>query len=314
MTPKDLPRVQPAPYNEPVAAPLLYRVRSAAVVDVAGPDREAFLQGQITQDVRLAASAPAVPAAGLSPKGKLIFVAKLTAAGDRLRLVLPSELRETVLAHLKKYAVFQKVSLEDRTGDFARIGIRGEGPASFEGEMPMGRDGEFDDDRLLPAASREGFLRGLAARGGRLLTPEEAEILRVEAGRPRFGQDFDESNLPDEVGLDDAISTTKGCYVGQEIVARMRTYGRVNRRIVGFRFPDGGIPAGSRLERPGSPPGSRAEPGRVTSSVVSDRFGAIGLGWAFHDVPVGGELVSEGAAPLRAVVAGLPFAFAVTSA
>jgi tRNA-modifying protein YgfZ len=292
-----------------VPAPLLYRVRPAAVVDVAGPDREAFLQGQVTQDVRLAAAggtaAPA--AAGLSPKGKLIFVAKLTSAGDRLRLVLPSGLKDTVLAHLKKYAVFQKVSLEDRTEEFARIGIRGEAPAPLEGEIPMGPDGEFDDDRLVPAASRGEFVRALEARGGRLLPPDEAEVLRVEAGRPRFGQDFDGSNLPDEVGLDDAISTSKGCYVGQEIVARMRTYGRVNRRIVGFRFPDGGIPAGSRLERPASPPG-RTEPGRVTTSVVSDRFGAIGLGWAFHDVPIGAELVSEEAPPRRALVAKLPFA------
>ncbi len=298
-------------------APLLYRIRPAAVLDIVGPDRETFLQGQVTQDVHLAAAggALALPTAGLSPKGKLIFVAKLAAAGDRLRLVLPLPLRETVLAHLKKYAVFQKVSLEDRTEDFARIGIRGEGPAlgavrsvvPLEGEIPMGRDGEFDDDRLIAAASREEFLRGLDARGGRPLTAEEAEVLRVEAGRPRFGQDFDGSNLPDEVGLHDAISTSKGCYVGQEIVARMRTYGRVNRRIVGFRFPDGEVPAGSRLERPGAP-GSRSEPGRVTSPVLSARFGAIGLGWAFHDVPVGAELVSEGAAPRRAVVAELPFA------
>jgi folate-binding protein YgfZ len=285
-------------------APLLYRIRPAAVLDVAGADREAFLQGQVTQDVRLAAAGEtlALPAAGLSPKGKLIFVAKLVAAGDRLRLVLPLPLRETVLAHLKKYAVFQKVSVEDRTEHFARIGIRGGGPA-----LAMGRDGEFDDDRLVAAVSREDFLRGLDARGGRPLTTEEAEVLRVEAGRPRFGQDFDASNLPDEVGLDDAISTSKGCYVGQEIVARMRTYGRVNRRIVGFRFPDGDIPAGLRLERAGAP-GARVEPGRVTTSVLSGRFGAIGLGWAFHDVPVGAELVSEGAMPRRAVVAELPFA------
>ncbi|MDQ6894841.1 MAG: hypothetical protein M3167_19470 [Acidobacteriota bacterium] len=296
-------------------ATLLFRVRPAAVVDVVGPDREAFLQGQVTSDVRRLADAgtPALPTAGLSPKGKLIFVARLTAPGDRLRLVLPSALRETVLAHLKKYAVFQKVSLEDRTEDFARIGIRGEAPDPLEGEIPMGPDGEFDDDRLVPAASREGFVRALEARGGRLLPPDEAEVLRVEAGRPRFGHDFDGSNLPDEVGLDDAISTSKGCYVGQEIVARMRTYGRINRRIVGFHFPDGGIPAGARLERPASPP-ARAEPGRVTTSVVSDRFGAIGLGWAFHDVPIGAELVSEGAPPRRAVLAGLPFAFAPASA
>jgi len=294
--------------------PLLYRLRPAGVLDVGGPDRAAFLQGQLTSDVRLAAEASAMPTAGLSPRGKLIFVGKLAAAGDRLRLVLPAGLRETVLAHLKKYAVFQKVALEDRTADFARIGILGEGPeleavrsaAPLEGEIRMGRDGEFDDDRLVPAVSGERLLRELDVRGGRVITPEEAEVLRVEAGRPRFGQDFDDSNLPDEVGLADAISTTKGCYVGQEIVARMRTYGRVNRRIVGFRFPDGDIPAGSRLERPGSA-GSRAEPGRVTSFARSERFRAIGLGWAFHDVPVGAELVSGEAPQRRAVVAGLPF-------
>jgi folate-binding protein YgfZ len=277
------------------------------VLDVAGADREAFLQGQLTQDVRRVSSGGAVPAAGLSPKGKLIFVGKLVAAGDRLRLILPAPLRETVLAHLKKYSVFQKVTLEDRSDDFIRVGIRGEAPPAGEGELPLGRDGEFDNDRLVPASSREDFLRALEAGGGRPLGPEEAEALRVEAGRARFGHDFDDSNLPDEVGLDDAISTTKGCYVGQEIVARMRTYGRVNRRIVGFHFPDGSVPAGSRLARPGGQTASRAEPGRVTSSVASETLGAIGLGWAFHDVPPGGELVTEEPPARRAVVAELPF-------
>ncbi|HEY6148188.1 MAG TPA: hypothetical protein VIZ69_10840 [Thermoanaerobaculia bacterium] len=290
---------------------LLYRVRPAAVLDVAGPDREAFLQGQLTQDVRRAsAGGRALEAAGLSPKGKIVFVARLIAAGDALRLVMPPGLRETVAAHLKKYAVFQKVTLEDRTEDFVRVGVHGEAPPPSDGELELGPDGEFDADRLVPGALREGFLGALGARGGRPLGEEEAEVLRVEAGRPRFGRDFDASNLPDEAGLQDAISSTKGCYVGQEVVARLRTYGRVNRRIVGFRFPDGPVAAGSQLERPGAGPGDRAAPGRVTSSVVSDRFGAIGLGWAFHDLPVGGELVSQDTPPRRAVVAQLPFAAA----
>ena len=287
---------------------LLYRVRPAAVLDVTGADRDAFLQGQLTQDVRLVSPGHALPAAGLSPKGKLIFVAKLARADDRLRLVLPATLRETVLAHLKKYAIFQKVALEDRTADFVRVGLRGEPLPAESAELALGRDGEFDDDRLVPAGVRDEFLRDLESRGARALGPEEAEALRVEAGRPRFGQDFDESNLPDEAGLQEAISASKGCYVGQEVVARLRTYGRVNRRIVGFHFPDGPIAAASRLARPGAPAGSRAEPGRVTSSALSERFGAIGLGWAFHDVPVGGELVSEELPVRRAVVAGLPFA------
>ena len=297
---------------------LLYRVRPSAVLDVAGADREAFLQGQLTSDVRLVAAGRVLPVAGLSPKGKLIFAGKLAPADDRLRLVIPARLRETVLAHLKKYAVFQKVALEDRTLDFVRVGIAGEFPRSTAGGISLGRDGEFHEDRLLAAPDAEEFTRALDAAGGRALRPEEAEVLRVEAGRPRFGQDYDESNLPDEVGMEDAISTTKGCYVGQEIVARLRTYGRVNRRLVGFRFPDGTVPEGSLLERPGTArdPSGRPEtaPGRVTSSVQSPRFGAIGLGWAFRDVPEGGELALRAetgdAAARRAVVSGLPFAFA----
>lgn len=278
------------------------------MLDVAGADREAFLQGQLTQDVRLVSAGRVLQVAGLSPKGKLIFAGKLAPADDRLRIVIPARLRETVLAHLKKYAVFQKVALEDRTHDFVRFGIAGAVPESAAGGISLGRDGEFDEDLLVAAADAEEFTRALNAAGGRALGADDAEVLRVEAGRPRFGQDYDESNLPDEVGMEDAISTTKGCYVGQEIVARLRTYGRVNRRLVGFRFPDGTIPEGSLLERPGTPPDPtrrpETAPGRVTSSVQSPRFGAIGLGWAFRDVPEGGELGGPG----RAVVSRLPFA------
>jgi folate-binding Fe-S cluster repair protein YgfZ len=107
--------------------------------------------------------------------------------------------------------------------------------------------------------------------------------------------------------LDAAISTTKGCYVGQEIVARTRTYGRVNRRLVGFRFPDGPVTAGALLKRPEESEPGKIEQGRVTSAVVSPVFGAIGLGYAFRDVPAGARLVAADGAPRAAIVSDLPF-------
>ena len=139
---------------------------------------------------------------------------------------------------------------------------------------------------------------------------ETAEILRVEAGRPRFGLDIDGTNLPDEAGLAEALSATKGCYVGQEIVARRRTYGRMNRRLVGFRFPDGPVATGTILLRTGASEGAveKTQAGRVASSVVSPRWGAIGLGFAAHDVPPGGRLVSSLDSGRAAVVSELPFA------
>lgn len=291
---------------------LAHRRRVAAVVDVVGDDRVSFLQGQLTQDVGLLAPGQVLPAAGLTPKGKLIFIARLVALTDRLRLLLPAISRERVLEHLRKYAAFQKVAVTDRSDDILRIGVCGPAGASLSrlstgGALLLPGESEFSAEVLAPAGDRDRIEEWLGAAGSILISEETAEILRVEAGRPRFGQDADETNLADEVGLGLAISTTKGCYVGQEIVARMRTYGRVNRRLVGFRFPDGLLPAGSVLKRPEEVETGKIEWGRVTSAILSPVFGPIGLGYAFRDVLVAGRLVSA-QAPLRAaVVAELPF-------
>jgi folate-binding protein YgfZ len=250
------------------------------------------------------------PAAGLTPKGKMLFLSRVHVLPDRLRLLLPASSRETVLAHLRKYAVFQKVSVSDSSDAFLRVGLYG---AAMAEELPEGAtllpgEGELAGEILAPATARDELGAWLRARGVRPISEEEAEVRRVEAGRARFGQDADQTHLPDEVGLDEAISTTKGCYVGQEIVARMRTYGRANRRLVGFRFPEGTIPAASLLKLPEESEPGKIEQGRVTSSVLSPRFGAIGLGYAFRDVAQGGHLVSAADPSRTAIVAELPFA------
>ncbi len=292
---------------------LAHRVRPAAIFDVEGNDRVAFLQGQLTQDVTRLASGQALPAAGLTPRGKLLFIARLVALPDRLRLLLSASLRLRVLAHLKKYAAFQKVAVTDRSDEIVRIGVYGR-PRSSLSKPPVSStlllsgDGEFSAEILAPTAGRGPIQEWLATLGSTAVSEVTAEVLRVEAGRPRFGQDADESHLADEVGLDPAISTTKGCYVGQEIVARMRTYGRVNRRLVGFRFPDGLLPAGSALKRPEEAEAGKIEQGRVTSAVFSPDFGPIGLGYAFREVPVGGRLVGIENPGSGAVVTELPFA------
>jgi folate-binding protein YgfZ len=292
---------------------LAHRLRSAAVIDVEGDDRVAFLQGQLTQDVKAVAMGQTRPTAGLTPKGKLIFLARLVALPDRLRLLTTAASRTPTLEHLKKYAVFQKVSITDRSDDFLRIGLYGPSaptlaPPAAADLVILSGEGEFSGEILLPAHGREEIESWLRTLGSTALSDETADILRVEAGRPRFGRDADESHLADEVGLDEAISTTKGCYVGQEIVARMRTYGRVNRRLVGFRFSEGPIAAATLLRRTDQEASDKIEYGRVTSSVLSPAFGSIGLGYAFREVPVGGRLLSVVDPSRSAVVSELPFA------
>jgi folate-binding protein YgfZ len=290
---------------------LAHRMRFAAILEVGGPDRVAFLQGQLTADIAALGMGEVRPAAGLTPKGKLIFLARIQVLPDRLRLLVSGSSRTRVLEHLRKYAVFQKASIVDASDDLLRIGLYGPQPDRLD--QPPGEavrlpgEGEFSAEMIAPAGAREEIEVWLRARGSALLSEETAEVLRVEAGRPRFGQDADESHLPDEVGLEAAISTTKGCYVGQEVVARLRTYGRVNRRLVGFRFPQTRVPPGALLKKPEEPSAGKVEQGRITSSVVSPRFGPIGLGYAFREVPVGGILVWAEDPSGSALVAELPF-------
>jgi folate-binding protein YgfZ len=290
---------------------LAHRVRPAGVLDVGGKDSLAFLQGQLTQDVRSLAAGEVRPAAALTPKGKLLFLARLVGLPGAVRLLVPRSEREPALAHLKKFVIFQKVEISDRSDEFLRVALYG--PRS--GEVPsvaeairLPGEGEMAAEILVPAAGFEDLERALERAGSVSLAGKTAEILRVEAGRPRYGQDADSSNLADEVGLDAAISPTKGCYVGQEVVARLRTYGRVNRRLVGFRFPEGALEPGSILKLIEEVAPGKIEQGRVTSAVASPVFGAIGLGYAFREVPAGGRLVSAVFPSRSAVVTALPFA------
>ena len=285
-----------------------FRVRPSAVVDVLGVDRAAFLQGQLASDVRQAGEAGVVPAVGLTPRGKLLYAGRLAAMPDRYRLLLPSASREPVIAHLKKYAAFQKVSIEDRSGEITRIALFGPVSHVPAGDaLVLSGEGEASSEILVASAQVEALLDAWASEGGHPIAEAESEALRVEAGRPEWGRDADETHLPDEAGFGGAISTSKGCYVGQEIVARMRTYGRANRRLVGFRFPDGAVAAGALLRRPGETEPSRSETGRVTSSAESPRFGAIGLGYAFRDVAPGDRLVAVDDPSRGAGGCALPF-------
>jgi folate-binding protein YgfZ len=288
---------------------LHHRFRAPGVLDVEGPDRVAFLQGQLTQDVRNLGPGEVRPAAGLTPKGKLLYVARLVGLPDRLRLLVPAALRASVTAHLSKYAAFQTVTVADRSPLWLRVGLYGPAPAPIPADaLLLPGEGEFGAELLAPVSQSAALAAWLAAAGSAELSDSDAEILRVEAGRARFGADMDDTNLPDEVGLEPAISRSKGCYVGQEIVARLSTYGRVNRRLVGFRFSDGPIAPGTALKNPVADAEGKIAWGRVTSSVASPRLGPIGLGFAFRDVPPGGRLVAADAPERSALVTELPFA------
>ncbi len=299
--------IGPRDYTAALAS-LAHRRRATGVLAIEGPDRIDFLQGQVTQDVKSLAPGRVLPAAGLTPKGKLIYFGRVLAEAERLFLLLPAAAVPAVAAHLTKYAVFQKVAVRDVTDAHAEIGVYGPGAAGLELPKEAVRlppEGEFAGGLLVPAGLLAGAAAILDRAGSITVSPGTAEILRVEAGRPLLGRDADATNLPQEVGLSAAISYTKGCYVGQEIVARVRTYGRINRRLVGFRFPGEPAPEGAVFPDPAKPDHELA---RVTSAVASPRFGAIGLGLAFREVAEGSAVRDPDRPERVAIVSRLPFA------
>jgi tRNA-modifying protein YgfZ len=155
-------------------------------------------------------------------------------------------------------------------------------------------------DLLCEAADTEPLCAALLARGATAVAPEAAECLRVERGRPRYGVDMDDTTIPQEAGLNErAVSFTKGCYVGQETVARLHYRGKPNRHLRGLRLS---APAetGEQLRL-----GER-EVGRLGSSVVSPELGPIALALVRREGPPGATvLVGDGGTP--AEVLELPF-------
>ena len=180
----------------------------------------------------------------------------------------------------------------------------GHGPGSpLSGPRRAGGSCSCPRDPGRPGGAGAG---GAAARGGagaQPAGPEALEILRIEAGQPRLYADLDETVLPAEVGLDAAISTTKGCYTGQEIVARMASQGRAKHRLVGLALAGESSPAPGEAIRD-----AEGAVGEITSACLSPVFGAIALGFVGAARAAPGTCLEVAGHPAR--VAALPFAAA----
>lgn len=175
-------------------------------------------------------------------------------------------------------------------------------------------------DLICDSADTATLTDALLARGAIPVSEDAAEIIRVEGGRPRYGIDLDDSVIPQEAGLNErAVSFTKGCYVGQETVARLHYKGHPNRHLRGLRLSghehapagadDGHAPAGAEHEHALAGAelhmGERAV-GRLTSSVVSPTYGPIGLGLVRREAEVS-TVVSVGETHMSAEIVELPF-------
>ena len=271
---------------------------------VDGADRAAFLQALVSNDVSALVADSGLYATYLTPQGRMLADLHIYHRGDALLAVVPAEQAASLAARLDGLIFSEDARVADVTSDIAQILVVGGGaaeaiaaaigadasrlgvlPSLAQITTPAGFVARSDEvmvpafDLFVPAPSRDDVVRALERAGAREAPRDLVEALRIEAGRPAFGRDMTTETIPLEAGLlDRAISTTKGCYVGQEIVIRVlhRGGGRVARRLVQLVVDDATAvpPVGAGILVGGE------ERGRLTSVAFSPRLGRpIALGY-----------------------------------
>jgi folate-binding protein YgfZ len=286
-------------------------------IAVVGPDGAEYLQGQLTNDVESIAVGDGQYAALLDRKGHMqTDMRVLRPASDEILLDFEPAAHEAALRHLKMYSVGRDVQIVDATEERAIVSLIGPRAAEIAGTPPLPefanetasvagipvlavgtRDGI---DLFLPIGDRDRLLAALTDAGAVEVSPEAGEIVRVEAGVPRFGAEMDSATMPAEAGIvEDAVSFTKGCYIGQETVARLHYKGRPNRHLRGLRL-SGAADPGAPLRL------GEKEVGTLGGAVVSPALGPIGLAIVRREAEPGAEL-SVGEDGVTAEVVALPF-------
>ena len=300
---------------------------------VSGKDRASYLHGLLTNDIASLQPGQGCYAAYLTPQGRMIADLWVYELGDAILLRLLRDVKGAVLGKLDQFIFSEDVQLGDVTDTFAAVAIVGpdaasilsralDVPAAMLASLPehgnvrasfgnqsaiivrVSDVGETGYDVLVEAAAFSTLLAALREGGASEIDAAAADMLRVEGGIPKFHVDMDEETIPLEAGIESrAISLTKGCYVGQEVIIRVlhRGHGRVARKLVGLVFADGAAPGrGATVQSE-----SRGV-GKVTSAVWSPALQRpIALAYVQRDFIAPGTSVSVDGA--SAEVSALPF-------
>jgi folate-binding protein YgfZ len=276
-----------------------------------GAGAKEFLQGQVTNDVESLTTGTGCYSAFLTPKGKMLGDLRVLDTGDELLLDCERVALQELFNMIRRFSIGFDVQLHKRTLERGLLSVIGaevvDGVPDAEHSHALVSVGNVSArairtdvgvDLLCDAGDVDAVKAALALPE---LSEEQVELVRVEHGRPRYGVDLDATVIPQEAGLNErAVSFTKGCYVGQETVARLYYRGKPNRQLRGLRLSDT-VPAGAPLVF------EERDVGQITSVACSPTFGSIGLALVRREAPVG-SVVRVGGNGVTATVVELPFA------
>jgi tRNA-modifying protein YgfZ len=285
-----------------------------------GPDAADYLEGQLTNEIDSLEPGGGCYAALLDRKGHMQGDMRvLRIADDEIWLDTEPVAAPRVLGHLDRYRIGRELEIDDVTDESAMISAIGPGAAAVAGvealrpeyaHVELELDGavcraiatDLGIDFGCAAGDRAAVRRALIEAGAVAVSEDAAEIARVESGRPRFGAEMDERTIPAEAGIDErAVSFTKGCYIGQETVARLHYKGKPNRHLRGLRL-DAPTSAGDAIELAD---GGR-ELGRIGTACLSPAHGPIALAIVRREAGPG-DRVKVGEDAIGAEIVELPF-------
>ena len=261
--------------------PAFFDCSPRAKLRLTGADASRFLNGQITNDLRKVTATSAIQASILSAKGKLSAHVFVSADADGFLLDADPELREELPARLDRYIIADDVQIEDVTERFSIFHVIGEAgsaaPMSAR-TVAANRFGLPGCDLWFDPPEREKIRQQLAET---VVFCDEvcAELLRIERGIPRWGRELTNEIIPVEANLEaTAIDYDKGCYIGQEVISRMKMSGQTNKRLCGLISLSGApLEAGMRLVADSEP---AKDAGWITSTAGSPRLAKeIALGY-----------------------------------
>jgi folate-binding protein YgfZ len=288
------------------------------LLKLTGADRITWLQGMITNDVEKLATGAGCYAAHLTPQGKILAHMDLFKDHDALWLSLERAAIPKLKAAFDKLLIMEDVQVTELSDDYSILSLFGPDAAGHVAKW-LGCDLQltsqcshqaFDDTRVvrsrlgyeiwLPRAQADGVLRFFADHGVTAIDHGTWDVLRTEAGVPIYGVDIDDSTTMPELG-EAGISYDKGCYIGQEVVAKVKYIGHVNRRFVGLVISGNGLPDMKSPVRKGG-----REVGYVTTSLFSPGLGRpIALGFVSRSAGAPGTEVEVGNG--TATIVDLPF-------
>jgi folate-binding protein YgfZ len=268
-------------------------------IAVAGPDRATYLQGLLTNDIPALSPGTGCYSAWLTPQGRMLTDLHVLESGSMILLDVPEGTADATRERLEQFIFTENVQVELLAGKLMGVWVHGpKAAAVIERVMGMAGLAGWRDYQhtqsvaridqlgvpgfclyLEPSRERE-LIAALVDAGSREVSADAIEAARIEAGYPVFGVDMTDDTIPLEAGIEDrAISMSKGCYVGQEVIIRVlhRGHGRVARKLVSLRV-DGAVPQrGARLFA------ADRDVGFVTSAAASPRLGPIAMAYVHRD-------------------------------